>query len=138
MQQVATKKGALTAKQERAIVALLSEQTVDAAAAKAGCRRSTIWRWLQTREFSEAYRTARSESVKAALSLLQSGAAEAVETLQTVMRKQTARDEVRVNASRILLELMLRAVESDSLERRVEALERSRGFHADPEATWGR
>ena len=127
------KKREITAKQERAIVALLSEQTLDAAAAKVGCRRSTIWRWLQTREFSDAYRSARSELVRAALSLLESGAAEAVGVLQTVMRNPNSRDEVRVNASRILLELMLRAVETENLERRVAALEQSRSFDADRE-----
>ena len=91
---------------------------------------------MQTREFSEAYRTARGELVKAALSLLQSGAAEAVGVLQTVMRDPHARDEVRVNASRILLELMLRAVETEGLERRVAALEQSGAFDADRKVRW--
>jgi DNA invertase Pin-like site-specific DNA recombinase len=41
----------LTAKQEAAIVALLSQRTTRAAAKSAGVNEATLWRWLQEPEF---------------------------------------------------------------------------------------
>ena len=48
--------------QERAIIALLSEPTLRAAAG-AGISETTLWRWLREPCFKEAYRRARSETL---------------------------------------------------------------------------
>ncbi len=50
---------ALTPPQERAIIALLNEQTVGRAAAAAKVGQRTLYRWLREPEFSRAYRQAR-------------------------------------------------------------------------------
>ncbi len=53
---------ALTPVQERAIIALLNEQTITGAAAAAEVGQRTLYRWLRQPEFSRAYREARREA----------------------------------------------------------------------------
>ncbi len=61
----------LTAPQERAIIALLNEQTVGRAAAAAEVGQRTLYRWLKEPTFSRAYREARREAFGQAIALTQ-------------------------------------------------------------------
>ena len=109
--------------QERAIIALLSEPTLKAAATSAGISETTLWRWLRDPTFKDSYRKARSDALAQATARLQTLAAEAVETLVEVHRNQQIGAHIRVSAARTLLELAYKVHEMEDLEARIEALE---------------
>ena len=109
--------------QERAIIALLSEPTLKAAAASASISETTLWRWLREPGFKNAYRRARSEALGRATARLQALAGEAVETLAQVHRDPGVSPHVRVSAARAVLELAYKSFELEDLEARLEELE---------------
>src|SRR4051812_22658841 len=94
----------LTARQERALLALLTQTSVHEAAqtAKVGLR--TLWAWLKDPTFAEAYRQARQDAVKRAIGRLQQIATEAVDALQAVTNDGEAPAPARVSAARAILE----------------------------------
>lgn len=53
----------LTPKQEEAIMALLSEATIGAAAAKVGVSEVTLGRWLKLSEFAAEYKAPRRQAL---------------------------------------------------------------------------
>lgn len=116
---------ALTRKQDRAILALLTSSTLSEAAKAAGIGEATLWRWLQLPDFQEAYREARRQAVNQAITRLQQATGEAVETLRNIARDDEAKDSARVTAAKVILEMAFKAVELEDLTARVEELERS-------------
>lgn len=113
----------LTAKQEKAVIALLTASTIEAAAKCANVSESTLLRWLKETNFSDAYRAARREVVTQSLAQIQQATGEAVETLLSVAKDTTAPASSRVSAARAILDTAVRGVELDDLAARVEALE---------------
>jgi hypothetical protein len=108
-------------KQEQAISALLSEATVQAAAAKSGASLSTLKRWLKAPEFRTAYRAARRELVEGAVGRIQAATGQAVDTLLAVA-KDGAKDGDRVRAAVALLDHAFRGLkDADALHRTREA-----------------
>jgi hypothetical protein len=100
----------LTGKQESLIAALLTEPTHEAAAAKAGINRVTVYCWMQLDAFRAAYRRARRELVEAAIGRIQASTGQAVDTLVAVAR-QGRRDSDRVRAAVALLNHACRGLE---------------------------
>jgi hypothetical protein len=113
----------LTQIQERAIVALLANSTIKRAAKSIGVDETTLWRWLQEKEFHNAYRAARRECVSQSIARLQQVSTEAVSTLREVMRDKTAKGSERVSAAKAIIEYSIKAVEIEDLAQRVEELE---------------
>ena len=111
-------------KKDQAIVALITEPTIQAAAQKVGITTPTLHKWLKVKEFKDAYREARREAVTAAISRLQRTATEAVDALRAVMNDTESPASARVSAARSILEIAIKAVELEDFERRLEALER--------------
>ncbi len=85
----------LERKQELAIVALLQQPTVEAAAEVAGVADVTLWRWMQQPEFTDRYRAARRQVLEQAIAQLQQASGEAVETLRRNLTCTVASVEVR-------------------------------------------
>lgn len=110
--------------QEKAIIALLNEPTLKAAAAKAGIGEATLWRWQQEPDFAEQYRTAKRQAVSQAVSRLQQACGEAVDTLRTIMTDDEAPPSSRVTAAKTILETAFKAFEMEELEKRIEDLEK--------------
>ena len=77
--------GRLTGKQERALLALLSERTVEEAATVARVGTRTLFTWLRNPDFCDAYHEARARAVSQAISRLQQVSSQAVDTLENVM-----------------------------------------------------
>ena len=117
----------LTPKQDAAIVALLSQKTMKAAARSAGVNEVTLWRWLQDSDFQAAYTKARHETVKQAIARLQQNASQAVDTLKEVMTNKKALDFARVSAAKAILDYSLKSVELEDLSERINALESKMG-----------
>jgi DNA-binding MurR/RpiR family transcriptional regulator len=114
----------LNIRQQKAITSLLSESTLQEAANKAGVNPSTIWRWMQSETFREAYRGARRDAVMRAVARLQHATETAVDSLVDVM-KSSENTAARVSAARCTLELAIKATEIEDLDARVTALEKS-------------
>lgn len=113
----------LTYKQNRAILALLSEPTVKAAAAAAKIAEVTIHRWLNDPTFSAALKETRSRVFESTLTALQSASGVAVETLREVMEDKTAQPAARVSAAKTVLEISVRARDIIETEERLRLLE---------------
>ena len=113
----------LTPKQESAILALLTEPTLEEAAKRAGVNRTTLFRWHQNKDFHDAYMKARRDSVRQAIARLQSKTTEAVDVLAEIMNNSAANDFARVGAAKAIIEYSIKAVEIEDLAQRVEELE---------------
>src|SRR5262245_25809567 len=111
----------LSRKQEQAVAALLSEATLQAAAARAGVSASTVKRWLKEPEFRAAYRQARRELVEGAVGRVQAATGQAVDTLLAVA-KGGVKDADRVRAAVALLDHAFRGLtDADALHGEREA-----------------
>ena len=120
---MAGKEGKFGRKQEAAIVALLTQRTVDEAARAAGIGTRTLLRWLQVPDFQRAYREARRAVVQQAITQVQRATGEAVETLRSVMQDAEAPASARVSAAKAILETAVKGVELEDLAARIAALE---------------
>ena len=117
--------GELTANQERAIIALLNEQTIGRAAAAVDVSQRTLYRWLDKPVFACAYRKARREAFGQAIALTQRYAPLAVNTLAQVMMNDSAPSSSKVAAATTILRFGREGIELDDLAARVDALEQA-------------
>jgi hypothetical protein len=115
----------LSAKQLKAIEALLTEPSTTAAAAAAGVSPATLFRWLNDPVFDQAYKAARTRLLESTLTRLQSVSADAVQTLHTTLTDPLAQAPARVSAARAILEFSLKAREQLELQDRLAALEKA-------------
>lgn len=113
----------LTARQEKAIVALLAEPTIARAATAAGVGERTLHKWIRQPDFGAAYRRARREAFAQAIAGAHRLAAAAVQTLARIMLDTAAPYPSRVAAASALLRFSREAIELDDIAGRVEALE---------------
>lgn len=113
----------LTPKQQRAIEALLTEPTVQAAADAAGVSKATIFRWLGDSVFAEVYKDLRGQLLESTLTALQQASGDAVKVLREVMNDSTAKGSERVSAARCTLEMALRSREILETAERLADLE---------------
>ena len=128
----------LRPKEARAIAALLSEPSIEAAARSARVGPRTLRRWLQRPEFAEELAGAVRDAMAGAMRSLEAATAEAVEALRHIVADREAPPGVRVSAARVVLEQAQRALEREELEDRVAALERALAEEAEaPDARWG-
>jgi hypothetical protein len=117
--------GVLSRPQEKAIVALLNEPSVAAAARAADVGLRTLHNWMRQREFIRAYRDARREAFAHAISMTQRYTPMAVNTLAKVMTDPAAPFTAKVQAAAALLRFGRESIELDDLVDRVEQLEAS-------------
>lgn len=117
-----TENKTLTAKQKRAITALLTERTTRDAAKAAKVSESTLWRWLDDSEFkAELTRQegAVLDEVTRGLLTMQGAALEELRDLIN----GPAPAGIRLQAVKAALELQLKYRELNSLEERIRKLE---------------
>ena len=112
----------ITPKQARGIAALLTESTIQAAAAKAGVAPKTIYKWLKQPAFSAALSKAQAQEIDAAAARLAGGLPQALDELERLIT--TAQSEaVRRQAVSEWITHALRLREFSDLESRIAALE---------------
>ena len=126
---MAGKADILTPQQQKACLALLTEPTIAAAAAKAGVGERTLYRWLARDDFVEAYREARRKALGQAVARLQQLSSGAVAVLAQVAADKTAPASARVAAASKILDTAIKAVELEDLEQRIAALEAHHANH---------
>jgi hypothetical protein len=103
------------------IAQLAAGATRAAAAEAAGVSERTVFRRWQDREFRRRVAIARTALVSNAVGQLADAAAEAVQTLRSLLRSES--DNVRLGAARSILELGPRLRESEELAARLDILE---------------
>lgn len=113
----------ISPKQELAIIHLLAQPTLSAAATAAGVNERTLYRWLQDPAFDAAYRATRRDAVRQAIAVLQRSAGDAAAALASIAGDPTEKGSSRVSAARAILELAIKAVEIEDLDARLAAVE---------------
>jgi hypothetical protein len=114
----------LTARQERAILALLWAPRLTRAARRAEVGVSTLRGWLRDREFMTAYRLARREIFEQSVARLQRLAGRAVSTLRSCLAKENKTAD-RIRAAVAVLALGAAGVKHWGEEERLVELERT-------------
>lgn len=92
----------LSGKQKKAIAALLSEPTTEAAAESAGVTSRTIRRWLKQPAFRQALTQAETEAIEEAARLMAAASIQAVRTLLDIMKNEPESSERRQAAAVVL------------------------------------
>jgi len=113
----------LKPKQQRAILALITEPTVAKAAESAGVSESTVHRWLLDDTFAKAFRRARRETFGQAIALAQRYTPLAVNNLAKIMNDLATAASARVSAACAILKFARDSIELDDLQARIESLE---------------
>jgi hypothetical protein len=118
--------------QELAISALLTEPTVEAAAAKVGVSYATLKGWLKDRAFREVYAATRREILEQTVARLLTLTEQACEALRRNLTAERPADQLKATA--LILEHAARGVEVLDLARQiaelradVEAIKHGRG-----------
>ena len=117
----------LSAKQRKAVEALLTTGEVKAAAAEAGVHRDTLHRWLKQPLFLEAVRSAEAEALDELSRLLVRLGRTAVATIAKAMSDPVTPAATKVRAADVALGRLLQLRELAQLEARVQALEQAAG-----------
>lgn len=115
----------LTSTQQRAISALMSESSIQAAARSCGISERTMRRWLKRTDFVAVFTETRREVMRIATARLQAAAGAAVDALLEVVRDRSTPPGARASASRIILDATVRLVELEDLAERLAELERA-------------
>ena len=118
-------KSSLSRKQERALAALLTQPTVGLACAEAQIGATTMYRWLnEDKAFKAEYLKLRQEIVNNAGHQIQKSMNNAVNATLSLLNDPEVPASVRLSAARTILEFGYKALEMESVEERLEALER--------------
>ena len=110
----------MTPRKEKALAALLSQPTKEAAATAAGIDSRTLRRYLTDPEFQERYQAAFSELVGDATRQAQQSLNPAISTLREIVEDKQQNGQVRIQAARSLLEYGLRLTEITDILRDLE------------------
>jgi hypothetical protein len=115
----------LSRKQEKALLRLVSGESVALVAKSQNISESTVWRWLQQPKFQLRYRAMRRQLVENAIADLQNLTSEAVETLRRNLSSGHPSSEVRtalgvLTKSLDAIDLMDLSGRIDSIEHRLE------------------
>lgn len=113
----------LTAKQVKAMEALLDGANVQGAADAAGVNRKTITRWLQDKVFWKLYQVNSRASLELAARRLAGNLDGAVELLTSVMDDEDAPAGVRLRAAQQVIDGSLKLLEVADIQERLTALE---------------
>ena len=113
----------MAAVRERAVLSVLSERTLGAAAKTAGVAERTLRRWLTDDEaFKANLAEARRMAFEAGLSRVQALTAKAIDTFEDLLRKGE-QPSVRLGAAKAVVELAVSQHDAETLLTRLEELE---------------
>lgn len=118
--------GSLTARQQRAVRALLTCKSVGDAAASSGVGERTLYRWLTDPAFRVALAAAEGDLLDAATRRLLGLQEQAISTLERMLADgSAASDTVKLRAAEQVLSHLLKLRELRDIEQRLTALEQS-------------
>lgn len=113
------------AKQEAAILALLSSRNIEEAARVAGVNQRTLFRWMKDPAFIAAYRAARRAAFAQTVARLQYASSAAASVLLKVLADPATPTSTKVRAAESVIAHAVKAMEVDDIEARVTELERA-------------
>ena len=116
-------RGKLGRKQEEAILALLTQRSVDEAARIAKVVPRTLYRWMKDPDFNAAYREAKRAAFSQSIARLHQMSSAAVSTLGKVMVDANTPASTKVRAADSILNHTTKAIEIEDIAARVAALE---------------
>jgi hypothetical protein len=112
-------------KKEAAVLALLTQPTLEAAARAIGVAPNTLLRWQQDPEFDKAYKKTRRLVFGQGTARLQQASGAAVSTVLKIMVDPASAAATRLRAAEIVLDKAAKAIELEDIEARVAELERA-------------
>lgn len=115
----------LSRKQEFAVMAILTEPTLEKAAEKVGVSDTTLYRWQQLESFQDMLKDAKRQTISQATARLRQSMTIAVDTLVEMAENKKTPAVARASACRTLLEYAFKAHETEDLQERIERLEES-------------
>jgi transposase len=115
----------LTHRQERAIQALVTTNTISQAAKKAKVSERSVYLWINQDHFQTCLRVARDKALGHTSTRLQQITARAVKTLEDIMDDEKNSASSRVSAARLSLDMMYRARAIDDIVERLHTVESS-------------
>ena len=117
----------MTAKQNKALAALITAPTVAAAAEQAGIGYTTLRRWIKTDDaFRHEYERELAGLVTEAATRAKQAMSPALAVLREIVEDEDGPAAVRVSAARSLLEYGMKLVETEDILKRLAELERQR------------
>ena len=112
------------ANSEIILSALMTSETRQAAAEKAGISDRTLRTYLSDPDFIVRYQRQRTKLLSDATRQLQSNLQTTIKTLVGIIKSKDSSDKAKISASRLILEYGLRFTEITDLVSRIESLER--------------
>ena len=114
----------LKPKQEEAIIALLSNRSVEEAARAVKMAPRTLYRWLNEPVFEKAYLKARRKAFGQGTARLQQASSAAVSVMMKTMVDPGAGASTRLRAADMVYAHAAKAIEIEDIDARVSELER--------------
>lgn len=112
---------------EAAVTALIAQPTIKAAAASCGIAEKTLHAWLKEPDFADRVRAAQEAITRQTMGRVLATIGKAIDTLVEVMEDPEGPPATRVTAARALLDHSLKVYELDTVQRRLDDIER--GLH---------
>lgn len=113
----------MTPKQQKALLALLTNPTKEKAAAAAGITAKTLRGYLADPEFQAEYKKAFAGLVEDATRQAQQAIAPALSTLREIVEETGENAQARISAARSLLEYSMKLTETTDILTKLDALE---------------
>ncbi|MDI6696841.1 MAG: hypothetical protein QME21_17470 [Anaerolineales bacterium] len=113
----------LTPKKMQAIAALLSAPSVEKASEVAGISKRTLWRWLREDAFKAALTQAEGEAIADATRRLVGLQGAALSVIEQVLADRFQPAPVRLQAAKLIFDILLRLRSLTALEERLARLE---------------
>lgn len=107
-----------------AIAAIVANPTIKAAAAACGVTEKTMHAWLNEPEFAKNVRKAQEEITRESIGRVMNTIGTALDVLVEVATNKEGNPGTRVSAAKALLDQSLRVYELETVQRRLDALER--------------
>jgi hypothetical protein len=112
-------------KYEQAVTALLEETSIERAAQKCGCAKSTLIRWMREPEFRTRFINAKADALKMASAILARNSTQAAVVLAEIFNTKKAKTSQasRVSAAIGVLRLANECFALESFDERLRKLE---------------
>ena len=111
-------------KREKALTALMTNPTIKGAAEECGIAEKTLHAWLKEEDFASKVKAAQEEVTRQAIGRILLSIGRSIETLEEIMQDATNNASPRVAAARTLLDYAFKVYELQTVQQRLEALER--------------
>lgn len=122
MTESVQKRRNLSPKQRKAISLIIANGSISGGCQAAGISRSVFYNWMKNDAFRDAFISEQDNVIETALKDLKGLSSEAVESLGKLLKESN--DNIKLRAIALILEHTIKLKEIESIEQRLEAIER--------------